>query len=108
MSDRILPESFGDLEALAIEWALQTEVERSRKRLATTIGDLQAFYDTVIPRMEPIVEYLNQFPLDALPPDAEALLNLSLSFMEISTAVELFGSAQVPNGFEPERYAIHQ
>ena len=108
MSDRILPDSFGDLEAFAIDWALQTEAERSRKRLATAIDDLQTFYDTVLVRMEPIVDYLNQFPLDALPPDAEALLNLSLSFMEVSTAVELFGSAKVPNGFEPERYVIHQ
>lgn len=108
MLEQALPETFTDLQNLAAEWALPTEAERNRKRLITSIDDLQLFYDALLPRMEAIVGYLNQFPLNALPPDAEALLNVALAFMEVSTAVELFGSARVPHGFEPERYAIHQ
>ena len=108
MLEQALPEAFTDLQHLAADWALSTEAERNRKRLITSIDDLQLFYDAVLPRMEAIVGYLNQFPLNALPTDAQALLNLALAFMEVSTAIELFGSARVPHGFEPERYAIHQ
>lgn len=108
MLEQALPKAFTDLQRFAAEWALPTEAERNRKRLITSIDDLQLFYDALLPRMEAIVAYLNQFQLNGLPPDAEALLSLSLAFMEVSTAVELFGSARVPHGFEPERYAIHQ
>ncbi len=108
MLEQALPQTFSDLQPFAAEWALPTEAERNKKRLGTSIDDLQLLYDALLPRMEAIVGYLNQFPLDGLPPNAEALLNLSLAFMEVSTAVELFGSARVPHGFEPERYAIHQ
>ncbi|HKA56256.1 MAG TPA: hypothetical protein VKJ47_21610, partial [Candidatus Binatia bacterium] len=89
MSDHVFPEPFRDLEAFA-GWALETEVERNRKRLASTMAEIQAFYDAMLPRMEAVIDYLNQFPLEAMPADAQRLLHLTFSLAEVSTAVELF------------------
>ena len=45
-----LPADFADLEPFA-DWALATEAERYAKRLASTMDELQAFYDSAFPRL---------------------------------------------------------
>ena len=108
MSDRLLPEPFRDLEPFA-GWALATERERNCKRLASTMEEIQAFYDAILPRMEAVIAYLNQFPLDAMPADAQRLLSLTFSLAEISTAVELFKQPSVVDGYDASRFvALHK
>lgn len=103
MAERVLPETFRDLEPFA-GWALATEKERNQKRLASTMAEIQAFYDTILPRMEAVIAYLNQFPLDAMPGDAQRLLSLTFSLAEVSTAVELFKQPGVIDGYEASRF----
>jgi hypothetical protein len=103
MSQRQLPESFADLESY-VAWALATERERNQKRLSSTMEELQAFYNALLPRMETIIEYLNQFPLDAMPADAQRLMDMTLSLAEVSTAVELFKQPTVPDGYDAARF----
>ena len=43
----VLPPDFADLEPFA-DWALPTEGERYGKRLASTMDELQAFYDAAL------------------------------------------------------------
>lgn len=108
MSDRVLPEPFRDLEPFA-EWALATETERNRKRLASTMAEIQEFYNAILPRMEAVVAYLNQFPLDAMPADAQRLLHLTFSLAEVSTAVELFKQPGVVDGYDATRFVpVHE
>ena len=45
------PNQFADLEPFA-DWALATEPERYAKRLASSMDELQAFYDAAFPRLE--------------------------------------------------------
>ena len=72
-----LPTEFADLEPFA-DWCLATEAERYAKRLASTMDELQAFYDAAFPRLEAAMAHLDGFALDALPgrrhPAAVALL----------------------------------
>jgi hypothetical protein len=103
MPSRMLPEPFADLEDFAAVWALATESERSRTRQSYTMAELQAFYDAMLPRMETILAYLNQFPLDALPADAQSLLHLTLSLAEVAPAVELFKQPSVVDGYDIAR-----
>ena len=70
-----LPADFADLEPFA-DWCLATERERYAKRLATSMDDLQAFYDAAFGRLEEALQYLDGFDLGALPDDAEQLLRL--------------------------------
>jgi len=71
--------------------------------------EIQAFYDAILPRMEAVIAYLNQFPLDAMPADAQRLLSLTFSLAEISTAVELFKQPSVVDGYDASRFvALHK
>jgi hypothetical protein len=102
-SNRILPEQFYGLERFAAVWSLQTERERNRKRLSSTMAEIQELYDALLPRMDEIMEYLNQYPLDALPAEAKRLFYLTLSLAEVTPAVEQYGSPAVIDGFPPDR-----
>jgi len=67
---------------------------------------LEEFYNSMLPRMDAIAEYLNQFPLDELKDDAQDLLNLALSFIEVSLAVELFHEPDESRALKYGRYEI--
>ena len=92
----LLPPPFEELEAV-IEWAIPTEKERYRKRLDSTIEELQAFYDIVEPRAEEARDYLDKFDLDDMPEDAQRLVWLLFSLILVSYATDVFGVPQVPD-----------
>jgi hypothetical protein len=93
----MLPEGFADLEPFAAAWALAREPERYAKRLVSTIDEMQAFYDAVMPRAEAAIEYCNQFPLAGMPDDAVNLMHLLYSMITVSFAVELWHQPRVPD-----------
>jgi hypothetical protein len=109
MSQSLLPSQFADLEPLASGWALATQRERERKRAASTVDEMRSVYDTLLPRLEPMLDYLNQFTLDNMPEDARRLFYLTLSFAEVAPYVECYGGQpSVPNSFEETRFiAVH-
>jgi len=104
MVERQLPEPFVDLEPY-IAWSLTTEKERQQKRVSSTMAEIQIFYDTILPRMDAIIDYLDQFPLNAMPTDAQRLLDLTFSLAEIAPAVELFKQPSVADGYDAARFA---
>ncbi len=57
-------------------------------------------------RMDEIVGYLNQFHLDEIPEDAERLLHMGLSLMEVAAAIELPGKRDELGVFAAERFRI--
>jgi hypothetical protein len=91
-----LPSDFADLEPFA-EWAIPTERARYDKRLASTMDELQAFYDAAFPRMEDAMSYLEQFSMDALPEDAKRLLWLYCALVTVSFPVEVWHQPRVPD-----------
>ena len=103
MPKQILPNEFKDLEPFA-GWALPTERERNHKRLNSEMSEIQSLYDTVLPRMEAIMGYLNKFPIDSMPEDMQRLLNLTLSLAEVAPAVEFYQQPRVIDGFPAERF----
>jgi hypothetical protein len=103
--DKLLPDKFRDLERFA-EWALPTSVDRNRKRLASSMEEITAFYDAMVPRAEEILSYLDQYSLDEMPQDARRLLCLALSLAEVSIAVELFHEPRVTGGCDPSLFVL--
>jgi hypothetical protein len=101
-----LPHEFGDLEQWVADWAIGEEAARNRKRLASSMDQLQAYYNALLPRMDAIIPHLNQYSLDALAPGEQTLLNLALMFMEAAPAVEIYKHPDVPWGFVAERFHI--
>jgi hypothetical protein len=97
MVDALLPPEFSDLERFAQTWCLATEPDRYAKRLASTMDEMQAFYDAVFPRAEAAIVYLEKFPLDNLPDDALRLLQLLYSLILVSFAVEIWRQPYIPD-----------
>jgi hypothetical protein len=91
-----LPEAFADLEPFAA-WSLPTERERYAMRLASTMDQLQAFYDAAFPRLEEAIAYLDTFALTDLPEDATRLLWLCYSLVNASFPVEVWRQPRVPD-----------
>jgi hypothetical protein len=97
MSNRRLPAEFSDLEPFAATWCLPTEHERFAARLSSAIGEMQAFYDAITPRVEEALTYCDKFPLDEMPEDAQNLLHLLYSMVMVSFPVEVWGQPHVPD-----------
>jgi hypothetical protein len=92
----VLPVEFADLEPFA-DWSLRTERERYAKRLASSMDELQAFYDAAFPRLEAAMAHLDALPIDDLPEDATRLLWLCYSLVNASFPVEVWRQARVPD-----------
>ena len=107
MPKSTLPEAFQDLEPW-LAWSLATEQERSDKRQASTMQEIRAFYDTMLVRAEAILSYVEQFPLDNMPEEAQRLFYLTLSLAEVAPAVELFGQPAVLDGYDINRFTMQR
>jgi hypothetical protein len=85
-----LPPEFVDLEQFADRWCLATETERHARRLASSMSELQAFYDALFPRLEEAIEYCDKHALNELPDDVSNLLLMIYSLINVAMAVEIF------------------
>ena len=103
MPGALFPEQFQNLEPFR-DWALAKESERRAKRLSSTMDEIQAFYDAIFPQMEAAVAYLNQFPLDLLPEGTQQLYYLTLSLVEVTSAVELYHQPHIIEAIAPARF----
>ena len=97
MSGARLPAEFADLEPFAERWCLPNEPARYAARVSSTMDELQAFYDALVPRAEEAIVYCEQFPLDEMPEDAEHLLQLLYSLVMASFPVEAWRQPHVPD-----------
>ena len=108
MKVKPLPPEFSDLQTLADEWSLTTELDRQRKRLASSMPELRAFYDAMLPRAEAILEHMRLLEAngrpESIPEDSKNLVYLLFSLAEVSQAIEVHGQPEVVNGFEAKRW----
>ena len=93
----LLPPEFSDLEPFATDWCLASEPERYAKRLASSMEEIQAFYDALFPRAQEVIAYLEKFPLHDLPDDARRLLLLLYSLIMVSFPVEIWRQPYLPD-----------
>lgn len=94
-SESLLPGEFADLEPFAKTWCLPTAEERYQRRLASSMEEMQAFYDATLPRGEAIFDYIDQFDYEALPEKAINLMRLLCSLSAVSFAVDVFRQPEV-------------
>jgi len=97
MAAALLPPEFSALEPFTKDWCLASEPERYAKRLASTMDEMQAFYDAVFPRAEEAMAYLDKFRLDELPDDARRLLHLLYSLIMVSFPIEIWRQPYIPD-----------
>jgi hypothetical protein len=101
--DDNLPPGFEAAQRYVAIWVLPDAAARMAQRQASTIEDLRAFYETMLPLGEATLGHLRQFALGEVPPDAERLLKLMLALAEVAPAVEWYGQPRVTDGFPIER-----
>ena len=104
MNDISLPKDFEDLESWS-GWCLATMIERRDRRAGSSMEEIQAFYDAVLPRLEDILAHLSVTRLDQMDSKSEALMNLSLTLAEMAPAVEQFLEPTVSYGYDVRRFA---
>jgi hypothetical protein len=93
----LFPAEFADLEAVAAPWAIPSYTERYRKRLNSSMEELEAFYTTVFPRAQEIITYCDGFDIKEPPEEVKALLNVIYSLLVASYAVEVWKQPRVPD-----------
>ena len=91
-----LPAAFADLEPYA-DWALPSERDRFAKRLASTMDELQAFYDAAFPRLQDSVDHLKGIGLDGISDEDRNLLWVFASLVTVSFPVEVWRQPRVPD-----------
>lgn len=101
--DDNLPAGFEAAQPFVAEWVLPDAAARMAHRQASTIEDLRAFYETMLPLGEAALAHLRQFKLGEVPSDAERLLKLMLALAEVAPAVEWYNQPRVTDGFPIER-----
>ncbi|MDB6083615.1 MAG: Xaa-Pro dipeptidase [Gammaproteobacteria bacterium] len=108
MTKNLLPEGFTELETWVAIWALPTETERNRKHLASSMREVKAFYDAILPRLEDILDHLRALEAGgrpkSIPEESKNLFYLSLSLAEVSLSVEVHGQIGVVDGFPASRW----
>lgn len=91
-----LPAEFADLEQFS-DWCLSNEPQRYAKRLASTMTEMQAFYDAITPRAEEAINFCDKFSLDDMPEDVLNLMHLLYSMITVSFPVECWKQPRVPD-----------
>ncbi len=91
-----LPATFAELEPFT-DWALRSETDRYSKRLASSMAELQAFYDAAFPRLEDGTEYLKSVQLEGISDEDRNLLWLFSSLVTASFPVEVWRQPRVPD-----------
>lgn len=100
-----LPAQFSALDRFTAVWALATEKERHDNLVAHSVAELRPFYDAMLPRMDEITLYLNQFALDAMPDDAQTLFDLTMTFMESAHPIDLrWKTTDIEDKFPAQRF----
>ena len=89
-----LPERYAELEKAWGEWIIETEPERASLRFAKSDEELRAFYEALKPQMRALIEFIGQYPLDALPADVKNLWWLVSSYAGVAVAIEIYGSVR--------------
>jgi hypothetical protein len=92
----MLPADFTALEPFT-DWILATEPERYAKRLASSMPQMQAFYDAAFPLLEPAMAHLETLELHDLPDPERDLMYLMFSLVMVSFPVEVWKQARVPD-----------
>lgn len=104
MRESLLPNAFAELEPF-VGWALGSETQRNNKRLASTLVEITAFVEAILPRIEEVAQYIDQHAQNAVPAgSAQRLLDMLLSLAEVAPVIESYGQAEVVDGYDSRKF----
>ena len=101
----LLPEEFSSLEPFVSAWAFPTELQRSQQRWAAGPDDYRAFYEAMLPVLDQVLDFLDNYQAGAIPEQVLPLYHLVLAFAEAAPHNELYDcSNTIPNSFAAHRF----
>lgn len=86
------------VRAYVAAWGLPTSTERLHQRVSSTMDQITQFYEALLPWMEEILAYLNQFTLDAMPEEARSVSYVALSMCEVDNPIR-WNEVELSSGF---------
>ena len=89
-----------------MSWSLPTMLERSGRRSASSMEELQEFYDAVLPRIQDALPYLSKIEVGAGTAADQRLLDLTKCLAEVAPAVELFFEPVISYGYDVSRFKV--
>ena len=92
----VFPTGFNELEPFA-DWALHGERARYARRIASTMDELQTFYDGAFTRIDDALAYLERYEVDDLPDEGKRLLWLYCALATVAFPVEAWRQPRVPD-----------
>lgn len=99
----LVPPSFRVLDPWLAQWALRTHRQRIQARLSSSIEQLTALHDAVFPHLREVIETLDRYPLDEIPPELEPYGHLALTVAAYDLAVNRFKQVDVPYAYPLEK-----
>ncbi len=101
------PDEFAELEPFA-DWATHGETNRYEKRIASTMEELQTFYDAATKRIEDVMAYLEKHDVDDLSEQGQRLLWLYCALITVSFPIEAWRQPRVPDSGAAQIDAIEE
>ena len=102
-TEPVLPKAFEDL-APFLDWAQETELARTEKKVSASMDEIRAFYDAMMPRLEEILDCLESYFGGDMPAPAYRLYLLSLSLVQVATLVEIYKRREAVRACDPLRF----
>ena len=94
------------LDPYVAQWGLPTLQQRREKRLRSTLEELREFHDAMLPHLEAVIEFLNQFPPDRIPDEHRALGYAALAMCEVDDPVNKWRSVTLTEALDPRHFRI--
>jgi hypothetical protein len=85
----MLPAQFRELEAY-LDWAQPGDEERARQRMGSTVEEITAMYQAVLPHFPEIMTHLGAVDPRAMSDEDRSLLCLVVGFVESADSVEYY------------------
>ena len=88
---------FSKLSPFIAEWGLPHSAERVARRAGGSMKEIRDFHEAMLPRLEEVINYLNNFPVSEIPTDDMALAYAALAMCEIDNPVR-WGEVNLSSG----------
>jgi hypothetical protein len=102
----VIEPDFTHLEQYVVAWGLPTVEERIFKRTTSTLEEMQKFHDAIIPSLENIINFLNQFPSEEIPAEYLPLKNTVLSLLHVDRPVNKWHKALLDDARDPRLFQM--
>lgn len=89
-----LPVGFEALEPFVETWSIDGAANRATRRLDSTEADREAFFNAAVDLAAPALELLDRKPLEQFDAREKRLMNLMLTLVHVSLAVEVQGDQE--------------